>query len=331
METNRRHGVNARIFQRRLALVGLVVAALCFAGPNRAQSSAAPAPVPAAPGTTQQLSGLAPPASISIPRPASATGPATSAEAKKGPKGKSERVKVNGYWKIEVHDPAGKLVSHTEFENSLTTSDPNGFSGDFALAEILGGSRTHATFFDSATSSGVDIISSGYATGSIQGFLNNLGQLEGPGVVGGRGGGTGDLQFVAVQFELPFLSVGLNTAPLLSEGLVTSLGSGPCVVGNVVNGVSPPPSGCLVPTSQALNTSGGTGSASSTMGNQIVLMSSFVAQASATVSQVGTYFTPIRLIYSASAGGSIEADSLTFPAINTPVPFSLTSATLSTA
>ncbi len=329
MKTNDRDKVIARLARRSLALVGLLVAGLCFAGPSRAQSSAAPVPAAAASGVAQQLPGLPPAASASSPRPVSATGPAAAAGGTKGAKGKNERVKVNGYWKIEVHDPAGKLASHTEFENSLTTNGTYGFTGDFALAEILGGSNSQMVLADPKTGTNVDIIATGYATGSAQGFIANTKPL----IMNGA-------QFQSAVFIVPFLSIGLNTESglaLLStpsqgfqDGSVPSLpgAGGPCA-----NAAATPAAfGCLVPTSQALNTSS-TGSPSSTVGNQIVLTSSFVAGASTTITQVGTYITPIRLTISGGGTGfGFTASDLADGATpNGVAAYTLTSAPLSTA
>ncbi len=295
MKTNEKYPVIARFTRWGLVPAGLLVAALCFAGPSRAQSSATPA---------------------------------TTAGGMRRAKGKNEHVKVNGYWKIEVHDPAGKLVSHTEFENSLTTNDPNGYSGDFALAEILGGSNSQMVVTDPKTGSNVDLIATGYATGSVPGFLANLRPLAQNGA-----------PFKSAVFILPFLSIGLNTSPQLSasatpaqgfqDGAVTPSAAGPCA-----NAAATPPAfGCLVPTSQALNTSGATGNTASTTGNQIVLTSSFLVGASTTISQVGTYITPMRLtIISGGASFAYAAsDPVDGTTLNGPAAYSLTSATLSTA
>jgi hypothetical protein len=47
-------------------------------------------------------------------------------------KGTHEGIKVHGHWTIEVKNPDGKLVTHREFENSLTTS------GGPLLSALLG-------------------------------------------------------------------------------------------------------------------------------------------------------------------------------------------------
>jgi len=45
--------------------------------------------------------------------------PVTAAPGKRAPKGNHEGITVHGHWTIEVRNPDGKVVSHTEFENSL--------------------------------------------------------------------------------------------------------------------------------------------------------------------------------------------------------------------
>lgn len=45
--------------------------------------------------------------------------PATAAPGKSPAKGNHEGITVHGHWMIEVRNPDGKVVSHTEFENSL--------------------------------------------------------------------------------------------------------------------------------------------------------------------------------------------------------------------
>jgi hypothetical protein len=53
--------------------------------------------------------------------------------ARPTPSGQREGIIVHGYWVIDVRNPNGKLVSHTEFENSLQTG------GQFLLATLLKG------------------------------------------------------------------------------------------------------------------------------------------------------------------------------------------------
>lgn len=49
-------------------------------------------------------------------------------------KGLNTGITVHGWWKIDVRNPDGKLVTHREFENQLIT----GGSGDALLARVLG-------------------------------------------------------------------------------------------------------------------------------------------------------------------------------------------------
>jgi hypothetical protein len=50
--------------------------------------------------------------------------------------GKQEGIKVHGHWIIEVKDPAGKVITHREFENSLVTTG-GGQNGPAALTDFL--------------------------------------------------------------------------------------------------------------------------------------------------------------------------------------------------
>lgn len=58
------------------------------------------------------------------------------------PKGTQEGIKVHGHWTIEVRNPDGKLVSHTEFENSLVQPD-----GPQNLAALLLGTEVPGGYF----------------------------------------------------------------------------------------------------------------------------------------------------------------------------------------
>jgi len=78
------------------------------------------------------------------PESAAAQGPAAeaaarqSAGAEQAPSagGPHEGIKVHGHWSIEVRNPDGSVVTHREFENSLTPSGPLG------LARILSGTMS---------------------------------------------------------------------------------------------------------------------------------------------------------------------------------------------
>ncbi len=62
-------------------------------------------------------------------------------------------IKVHGHWVLEVKNPDGKVVSHTEFENSLVS----GGSGDNLLTQILAGNVTlgaWAIFLSNGTGTG---------------------------------------------------------------------------------------------------------------------------------------------------------------------------------
>jgi len=78
-------------------------------------------------------------------QPAATTGkaaPAAQPAAQGGHQlgGNHEGIKVHGHWTIEVRNPDGKLVTHTEFENSLTTA--NAYSGSALLTNTLGRTTT---------------------------------------------------------------------------------------------------------------------------------------------------------------------------------------------
>ena len=132
MKTNGQHEVTARIARTDLVLAA--VFALMFAGSSvgRAQSRATPPAVPAA-------------------TPAKTAPAAPCVAGKRQPGGTHESINVHGHWMIEVKEPSGKLISHTEFENSLYTpaypnTTPSGYlSRTFTQGEwgiTLSGSPT---------------------------------------------------------------------------------------------------------------------------------------------------------------------------------------------
>jgi hypothetical protein len=104
----------------RLAVLSVLL--LGMAGVCMAQASAAPAQPAASAAVAQQA------------HPAAQTGRTHAA------KGTHEGIKVHGHWTIEVKNPDGKLVTHREFENSLTTQPE--VSGATLLAGLLGRSLT---------------------------------------------------------------------------------------------------------------------------------------------------------------------------------------------
>jgi hypothetical protein len=124
MKTNGKHEVIARIAGLGLVLAALLAMVLSGSSVGRAQSSAASPAVPAA----------APAKAASQAQPA-AQPAQTAAPGKPAPKGTQEGIKIHGHWTIEVRNPDGKLVSHTEFENSLAS----GTYGQGVLASLLSG------------------------------------------------------------------------------------------------------------------------------------------------------------------------------------------------
>jgi hypothetical protein len=118
MKTNGKHEVIARIAGPGLVLAAVFALVLSGSSVGRAQSSATPPAVPAA-------------APAKAAPAAQAVHPV--APAKRQPGGTHEGIKVHGHWMIEVRSPDGKLISHTEFENSLQGG------GRSALALLLSG------------------------------------------------------------------------------------------------------------------------------------------------------------------------------------------------
>ena len=131
MKMNGKQALLVQLARRGLLLTALFSMVLGLANISRAQSSATPASPEAIPARslTKDVRGAS-----------STSAPIT--EVGDGQKAKADGIKVHGHWKIDVRDPDGKLVSQTEFENALTTNDPNAASGDFALAALLSSVNT---------------------------------------------------------------------------------------------------------------------------------------------------------------------------------------------
>ncbi len=65
-----------------------------------------------------------------------ASAPNLAAQVAQAPSGgPQEGIKVHGHWTIEVREPDGSLVSHTELENALQTGGVN--SGDNLIQRVL--------------------------------------------------------------------------------------------------------------------------------------------------------------------------------------------------
>jgi len=142
MKTNEKPEAVARIARRSLVLVGLLVGALCFAGPSRAQSSAGSAPsaaVKQADAGTRQAQ--APPAAPQASSSAAAAKPAAPAE--KSPasqaKGAHEGIAVHGHWIIEVKNPDGTVASHREFDNGIANDGADLLTGVLSGEYAAGG------------------------------------------------------------------------------------------------------------------------------------------------------------------------------------------------
>jgi hypothetical protein len=124
MKTNSKNEVIARIAGPGLALAAVFALVLSGSSVGRSQSSATSPAVPAA-------------------APAKAA-PAAQAEqsvmpGRRQPGGTHEGIKVHGHWMIEVRNPDGKLVSHTEFENSLQSTGADILTGLLSGQYVPGG------------------------------------------------------------------------------------------------------------------------------------------------------------------------------------------------
>jgi len=111
-----KHEVIARIAGLGLVLGAVFALVLSGSSVVRAQASAISPAVPAA----------APAKAAPTARAGQSASPSN-----RQPGGTHEGIKVHGHWMIEVKRPDGKLVSHTEFENSLV--------GPALLADMLFG------------------------------------------------------------------------------------------------------------------------------------------------------------------------------------------------
>lgn len=115
----------------RLAVLSLLFLAMAGAGMAQATGAAAqPATKAAVPAAAPV--NASPAAQAAQTRQAAAPG-------QHRPGGTREGVKVHGHWMIEVRSPDEKLLSHTEFENSLTTAGNTVLSGFLLGSEVPGG------------------------------------------------------------------------------------------------------------------------------------------------------------------------------------------------
>jgi hypothetical protein len=105
-----RHGV------RLAVLFVFLVSVASLARAQAAGGASQPGPKAGAPASVSQAS-----ASRKIVLAAQAGKPAVQSEPQRG--GNHEGIKVHGHWTIEVRNPDGKLISHTEFENALIQPD----------------------------------------------------------------------------------------------------------------------------------------------------------------------------------------------------------------
>lgn len=118
MKTNSKREAIERIAGPGLVLAALFAVMLSSSSAGRAQSSAtSPAATPA---RTEQAS-----------QPAALGG--------RQPGGNHEGIQVHGHWTIEVRNPDGKLVSHTEFENALQPTGADALTGLLSGQYVSGG------------------------------------------------------------------------------------------------------------------------------------------------------------------------------------------------
>jgi len=142
MKTNSTHELITRIARRGLALAALLALMLSAAGVCRAQSSATPAPVPAA-------------------RPAASPSP-VAAVGQAAPKGPHEGITVHGHWVIEVRNPDGTVTARREFENAIQPL------GESYLASLLAGNTSPGGL--SIMLNGAGFSPSGYGSTIFLGF-----------------------------------------------------------------------------------------------------------------------------------------------------------------
>jgi hypothetical protein len=121
MKTIGEHKVIARITGPGLMFVALLAMVLSSSSGGRAQSSAASLAAPAA----------------STARTAQASQPAALGERQHG--GNHEGITVHGHWVIEVRNPDGTLVTHRDFENSLTSTGAQNLPLLLSGFEVSGG------------------------------------------------------------------------------------------------------------------------------------------------------------------------------------------------
>jgi hypothetical protein len=285
MKTNSKHKVVSRIAPQGMLLVGLLATALTCVCAGQSQSTASASAPNSKPVAAAAKSGAVVPLGIS--RPAS---------------GLKSGVKVHGYWKIDVKNPDGRLASHTEFENSLTTGDPNGLSGDDALSLLLSGGPSEFRITAAGVKGG-EVITKGSLAGLIAAYQAALTEKDGS-------EGQGKLSELNVAF--PYLVIGVNTngfnyvqSGFPNNQAINYLLPGPC-------GSSP----CATPTSQSVN------------GTTISLSTTFGATAQSTISEVGTF---VSLAYLGFSNGVENGDiSLEAPA-PTAANYTFTSANLAPA
>jgi len=114
-----------RTTKRILSLAGVASLALSFVGSVWAQSKPAQTEAAAArsaeaaletsPAAKSSIAGSS--AQVGTEKTTQAVAQSPSAKSR-SPKGEHEGIAVHGRWTIEVRNPDGKVVSHTEFENS---------------------------------------------------------------------------------------------------------------------------------------------------------------------------------------------------------------------
>jgi len=137
-----------------LALATLAALVFVLPGTSRAQSqsresksASADGSVPAGAPTSAKIA-LVDTATVTQAATAKPATEAAASTAQSPSKGPQEGIKIHGHWTIEVKNPDGKLVTHREFENTLTSA------GAQTLADVLSGQTFVGSWAVTVVSSG---------------------------------------------------------------------------------------------------------------------------------------------------------------------------------
>jgi hypothetical protein len=131
-----------------LALTTLSVLVFVPAGPSWAQSQSTESKSTTAGATTSAKIAVVDTATVTQAATAKPAADSAAPAAQSASKGQQEGIKIHGHWTIEVKNPDGKLVTHREFENTLTPA------GAQTLADILSGQNFVGSWAVAVVSSG---------------------------------------------------------------------------------------------------------------------------------------------------------------------------------